>query len=156
DAKNKKLPPPPEVQVSEPVVQQVTDYEDFTGQTAAIPTVDLVAQVTGYLTEANFKEGMEVKKDTLLFVIDPRPYQHELERTKAMVRSAEASFGFKKAVLERTLSLIPKGGISPEELEKARGEKSEAEAAIASAKANVKTAELNLEWTRITAPFDGR
>src|SRR5207249_6164704 len=81
---------PPEVPVCRPVTRTVTDVEDFTGRLAAAVSVEVRARVSGYLLEAPFKEGSEVKKGDVLFTIDPRPYQAELDRATAEVRRAEA------------------------------------------------------------------
>src|SRR5262245_34239389 len=81
---------PPVVPVSQPVEREVTDYVDFTGRTQAVDSVDVRARVTGYLKKIFFKEGTEVKKDAVLFEIDPRPYQAQLDQAVGQVKLNEA------------------------------------------------------------------
>ena len=78
------------VTVSYPVEQEVTDYADFTGRTAAVDSVEVRARVWGYLDKVNFKEGALVKKDDKLFEIDPRPYRADLDRAKGTVAQFDA------------------------------------------------------------------
>src|SRR5438876_737241 len=92
EAKKPAAPPPkPEVvKVSQPVYDEVTDYEDFTGRTDAVFTVEVRARVTGYLDKVLFKDGDEVKQDDPLFEIDPRPYKAEYDRAEAALAQSEA------------------------------------------------------------------
>ena len=76
-------PPPPEVTVSQPSLREIVEWEDYTGRLEAAESVEVRARVNGYLQSIHFKDGVIVKKGDLLFVIDPRPYQAELERAKA-------------------------------------------------------------------------
>src|SRR4051812_8400258 len=85
-------PPPPVVTVAKPLVRDVTDFEEFTGRVEATESVDIRARVGGYLEEIRFKSGADVKKDDILFLIDPRPFQAALDQAKAQVAQAEASF----------------------------------------------------------------
>jgi RND family efflux transporter MFP subunit len=157
-----KAPPPlaktkdPEVVVARPTIQPVTDHEDFTGHVEAIPTVDLRAQVTGYLKAAHFKDGTDVSKDALLFEIDPQTYQSEYDRTKAAVTQAEA----RRDRLERDyrrVTLVPdRGSVTQEEIDKIAGDLAEARAAVGIALAQRELARQNVEFTKIRAPFAGR
>src|SRR5207248_2746319 len=79
----------PAVPAANPVEREVTDYADFTGRTDAVHSVNIVPRVTGYLVRMPFKEGSEVKKDDLLFEIDPRPYQAQLDQAQAQVNLEE-------------------------------------------------------------------
>jgi RND family efflux transporter MFP subunit len=148
--------PPPQVSVARPVVREVTDYEDFTGRTEAAMTVELRARVTGYLDKVLFKDGTEVKKGDLLFEIDPRPYQAELDRANAVVAQAEAHLKLTEAALKRLEVLVSKGVVSKEEFDKAVGERTEAQAAVKTASASRDLARLNVDFTRVTAPISGR
>src|SRR5271166_2175840 len=96
---------PPAVPVSHPVHRVVTDYVDFTGRTDAIQSVDIRARVTGYLVAMPFKEGAEVKKGELLFEIDPRPYQAQLEQAVSQVALNKASLQLARATLARDQSV---------------------------------------------------
>src|SRR2546423_5024144 len=88
---------PTEVAVSPPVEQEVTDYADFTGRTAAVDSVEVRARVGGYLDKLNFKEGTLVKKGVVLFEIDPRPYEALVENSLGQVASNEATLKRAKA-----------------------------------------------------------
>jgi RND family efflux transporter MFP subunit len=149
-------PPPAAVMVSLPVVQEVTDYEDFPGRTEAIQSVDLRARATGYLDEVNFKEGSLVEQGKVLFRIDPRTYQATLDQAKADLESKKATAIRAEALYKRTQSLVPKGGATLEDLDKDKGDWLVARANIDLADANVRTAALNLSFTEVKAPFTGR
>jgi RND family efflux transporter MFP subunit len=148
--------PPPEVTVSRPTAREVTDYEEFTGRLQAVATVDLRARVSGYLTKVSFKEGSDVKKGDLLFEIDPRPYQADVDRADAALTLAEARRKRATAEYERARALVDKGAISREELDKIKADVDEATAAMAVAKADREVARLKLSFTKVTAPIDGR
>ena len=147
---------PPEVVVDRPVVRDVTDYEDFTGRTEAVASVEVRARVTGYLEAIHFQDGTDVAKDAPLFQIDPKPYQAELDRAEATVKQAEAHLARVQKDYDRVLSLSKSGAISPEELDRTAGDRSEADAAVGVAKAARTLARQNLDYTKIVAPFAGR
>ena len=96
-------PLPPKVTVSIPVVREVTNYEEFTGYTDAVSTVDIRARVSGYLIKVNFKDGDVVKQGDLLYQIDPRPFQATLDQAKGEVESLEA----KKKLLAIQVGSLP-------------------------------------------------
>jgi RND family efflux transporter MFP subunit len=146
---------PPEVKVSQPLVQQVTDYEDFIGRVTA-DTVEVRARVSGYVIKAAFRPGSEVKRGDLLFEIDPRPYQAEATKAEAEVARAMAHLKRLTADLERAKKLAGLGNVTPEELDRAVADKDEGEAAARVAKAAMDAARLQLESTRVTAPLDGK
>src|SRR4051812_14002546 len=148
------VPPPTAVPVSQPVRREVTEAVEYTGRTDAVSSVGIRARVTGYITQAPFKEGTEVKKGDLLFEIDPRPYQAQMEQATGQVRVAEA-----QAELARTsLARVRASGTaaSPQEIDQARATAEAAEAQVKAAKATAEVYRLNLEYTRVTAPIDGR
>jgi RND family efflux transporter MFP subunit len=147
---------PPQVPVVRPVAQEVIDYEDFTGRTEARSRVDLRARVTGYLLKTTFEEGGMVKAGDVLFEIDPRPYRAELDRAEAALNVAEARLKLAQATLKRMKALFAKAVIGQEEMDKAAAEQVEAEAAILAARAGRELARLNLDFTRVVAPIDGR
>jgi RND family efflux transporter MFP subunit len=149
-------PPPPEVIVDLPVKAQVTDFEDFTGRTLAYKAAEIRPQITGYLNKVYFEEGADVKKDDLLYEIDPRIYASQLERAKGALIQAEAHLKRLNSDLARAKVLFPNKTITPEEFDRATGDQAEADAAANVAKADVRLAEDNLGYTKITAPFDGR
>jgi RND family efflux transporter MFP subunit len=149
-------PKPTEVQVSVPVVRVVTDYEDFTGRTESVASVEVRSRTTGYLDSVNFKDGSLVAKGEILFEIDPRPYQSELRRVEASLTQAEARLQRLEADFKRAQALFPQRVMSKEEFDKVAGERAEAQAAVGVAKANLGTAKLQLDFTKVTAPISGR
>jgi multidrug efflux system membrane fusion protein len=146
----------PSVTVSQPVQREVIDWDEYSGRLEAIETVDVRARVNGYLQSIHFKDGAEVKKGDLLFVIDPRPYQAELDRAQAELVQAQTRFELATSEAARAERLLKTKSISEEEADARNEAKRAAEASILSAKATVETARLNLEYTHITAPIDGR
>jgi RND family efflux transporter MFP subunit len=154
------LPPAklPQVQVSLPISREVKEYEDFTGQTQALQTIEVRARVSGYLSKIYFlgKEGTEVHRDDPLFEIDPRPYQVDLAQAQANVVQSEARAQRLKLDLQRAQKLIGRGFVSQEDFDKIAGDKLEAEAALGSAKAALERAKLNMEFTTVKAPISGR
>jgi multidrug efflux system membrane fusion protein len=149
-------PQPPAVPVSKPVQQEVTDYVDFTGRTDAVQAVNVVARVTGYLVQMPFKEGSEVKKDQLLFEIDPRPYQDQLRLGEAQLATYKAQQQLADADFMRATRLIKDKTISEQQFEQYKSTKEQAAAQVQSAEANIAIYKLNLEFTRVTSPIDGR
>jgi RND family efflux transporter MFP subunit len=150
-------PTPPPVTVSYPLQGEVTDYVYFTGQTAAVNAVQIRARVSGYLEKINFKEGAEVKQDDVLFEIDPRPYQFTLEQAQAQVRLQEATLKYQESVYARNVRLLNAGqAVSPEDVQQSLSQRDATRASLQNAGANVKQAELNLAFTKVTAPVSGR
>jgi RND family efflux transporter MFP subunit len=135
-------PPPPPVTVSKPVRGPVTEYLFATGSVAAAQTVDLVARVEGYLRSVNFTDGTLVKAGQLLFVIEPEPYQAKLASYQAQLENAQSEY-------DRQLRMIKENATSQANVEKWQSQRDQAAAAVTLAK-------INLAYTRIVAPFDGR
>lgn len=147
---------PAQVIVAHPTSQEVTDFEDFTGHVEPTKSVDLRAQVTGILKDISFRDGADVKKDALLFEIDPATYQAELDRSNALVVQAEARYNRLTRDYERASAVVGRGSVTQEELDRITGDREEARAAIRVAEAVRNLARQNLEFTRVRAPFDGR
>ncbi len=143
------------VPVSQPVEREVTDYVDFTGRTDAVYSVGVRARVTGYLVKNPFREGAEVKKGDLLFEIDPRPYQAQLDSAEAQVTLNQASLKLAQTTLERVRPLVATGASSRQEYDEDVAAVNEAEARIKASQAAVKVNKLNLEFCKVTAPIDG-
>lgn len=146
----------PLVTVSHPVERKVTDYADYTARTAAVESVELRARVSGYLDKVNFKEGALVKKGDVLFEIDPRAYQATLDQAKGSLAAAEARLKRASADLERGRQLVGNGGTSREDYDRRIGEQSEAAASIQSQRAAVERAQLDVGFTKVAAPVNGR
>jgi multidrug efflux system membrane fusion protein len=148
----------PAVPVSKPVSRQVTEYVDFTGRTDAVEAVDVRARVTGYLVRMPFQEGKEVKKGDLLFEIDPRPYQAQLDQALAQVKLNQASLELAQATLARDRKIASEvsGGVSQQQLDQDKATVEEARARVAAYKASTEVYKLNLSFTKVTSPIDGQ
>jgi RND family efflux transporter MFP subunit len=149
-------PPPPEVTVSVPLRYKLASWTSFTGQFSAVDRVELRAQVSGYLTEIHFTDGQIVKKGDLLFVIDPRPYEIALQQAQAGLQTAQSALDLANQQLARTAELKRSDFASGETMDQRVQGQRGALAALEQAKAAVRSAQLNLEFTHITAPLSGR
>jgi RND family efflux transporter MFP subunit len=154
-------PPPaapkaPEVVVTLPVYEEITDHEDFTGQTEAVTSIEIRARVTGYLKTVHFEDGAEVEAGDRLFEIDPPYYQAEFDRNDGAVAQAEARVSRLRADYARAESLHPTGVITKEQFDLVSGDLAEAEASLKSAKAALKIARVNLGYCDIRSPISGR
>lgn len=149
-------PPPPAVTVAKPIVKKVIDWDEFTGRLASPESVDIRARVSGYLEEVHFKEGTEVKEGDLLVTIDPRPYEAAVQRAQADVSSARSRAELAKTEAENAGPLLKSQAISSEENVRRLKAAAEANSAMKAAEALLKGAELDLEFTRIRSPINGR
>ena len=149
-------PGAPEVVVSQPVVKEIVNYEDFTGQTRAVADVEVRARVTGYLEKVYFTEGVEVKKGDALFLIDRRPYQALLHSAEGSLAQDRATLDLAKTEFARAEQLMPKNAIAGTDYDQAKNAVEVAKARIKSSEAAVETAKLNLDFCSIVAPIDGR
>jgi RND family efflux transporter MFP subunit len=145
-----------EVQVAKPVEQKFEDYEVFTGRTEATLYTTIRARVSGYLEAANFVEGRDVKKDDVLFEVDPAPYKAAYDQTDAAWKQAEAHRARLELDHNRAVDLYAKRAMSKSDYDLAVGDYTEAVAAVGSAAANRQAAKINLNFTKVLAPFDGR
>lgn len=148
-------PPPPGVIVAEVSQKTVPIYVENVAQTEAAQTVEIRARVQGFLTAAPFREGALVKKGDLLFQIDPKPYQAALDQARANVMKAEASARRAEADVVRLKPLVDAKAISQQDLDTATATAQVNDADLLAAQAAQKTAELNLSYTEMRAPFDG-
>jgi RND family efflux transporter MFP subunit len=151
-----EAPGPVSVSVSNPVEREVTDFGEFTCRTAAPETVEVRARVWGYLDKVNFKEGAMVKKDEVLYVIDPRTYKFAFEQAKARVDLDDANYRRSEADYQRIVEADKKNAVSRQELDSFRATRDAAAASMRADQAARETAKLNLEWTNVTAPISGR
>jgi RND family efflux transporter MFP subunit len=149
-------PPPPQVTVSRPLQQTVAATTGFLGQFSAVDSVELRAQVGGTLTEIHFKDGQIVHRGNLLFVIDPRPYQIRLDQAVAQFQTAQAKVALTQTELWRAQQLKRTEFGTAENVDVRAADQRAAEAAIDTAKAAIMDARLDLEFSRVTAPFTGR
>jgi membrane fusion protein, multidrug efflux system len=148
--------PPAHVTVSKPLARDVETRIGLLGQFSAIDRVELRAQVGGTLTEIHFKDGQIVHKDDLLFMIDPRPYEIKLAKATAQLQTASARFALASRQLGRAETLLRTTFGTAETVDQRTSEQSSAQAAIDDAKAQIRDAQLDIEYCRITAPFSGR
>jgi multidrug efflux system membrane fusion protein len=146
----------PVVTVSAALAGSAVNWTSFSGQFSAVNDVEIRAQVSGYLTEIHFTDGQIVHKGDLLFVIDPRPFQIQLEQANAAVLTAQAQLTFAAKEVRRIGSLQNSGAVTVEQLDQNVQQQVAAEAALQQAQAAVQSAQLNLEFCHITAPFTGR
>jgi RND family efflux transporter MFP subunit len=148
---------PPTVTVSYPLEREVTDYQDYTGRTASVDSVQVQAQVTGYLEKINFKEGAEVPEGTVLYQIDPRSYQAAYDAAQALVAQNKASLDLAKQNNTRSKTLLARDppAVSQAEADQSQAQEDQAIAALSQSRANLATAKLNLDWTKVTAPVTG-
>ncbi len=147
--------PPPVVEVVEVQQQDVPIYHDWIGSLDGFVNAQIRAEVAGYLLTQNYREGDPLKKGDLLFQIDPRPFEAVLDQAKGQLAQAEAQAGKTELDVKRFTPLAKTSAISQQELDDAVHANQAAQAAVASAKAAVKSAEVNLEFTRIVSPING-
>ncbi|TDR40853.1 multidrug efflux system membrane fusion protein [Tahibacter aquaticus] len=149
-------PPPPEVSVATVLSKPVRQWDDFTGRISAVENVELRARVSGYVERVAFAEGQEVRKGDLLFVIDPRPYRAALDRAQAELDTARAEARLAQAQDQRAQSLIEAKAISREEFETRRAATARGGAGVRAAEAAVAASQLDLQFTEVRSPIDGR
>jgi RND family efflux transporter MFP subunit len=150
------VPPTPAVNVALPIEREVVDHEDFTGRTDAVSRVDIRARVSGYLVKVNFKDGDIVKKDELLYEIDPRPFQADLDMAKGTLERLQAQKKLMDIQVDRYRELAKKGAGSQQDLDQYLAQQAENIGGLKTSEAQVEHAQLNLDFTRITAPIDGK
>ncbi|CAD5270936.1 MULTISPECIES: efflux RND transporter periplasmic adaptor subunit [Halomonadaceae] len=156
EAASASPPPPPEVEVAEVTAQPVVLSESFTGRVEAAETVELRSRVSGYIQEVAFEEGELVEQGDLLFLIDPRPYQARVNAAQADLAQARSQQAQAGSEAERARVLLGRQAISQEVHDQRQSALSNARAMVDAAEAALQTAELDLEYTRITAPVSGR
>jgi len=148
-------PPPPKVTVASPIQQPITRYLELTGSAAAVNTANLVARVPGFVHEINYQDGAIVKKDTLLFTIEPEPYEVKLKQAQAAEAGAEASLKQAQTEYDRQAKLVTTRTASQATYDQALASRDAANANYLQAQANSRLAALNDEYAHVKAPFDG-
>jgi len=149
-------PPPPRVTVSQPERQPVADYLEFTGNTEAINTVQLKARVQGYLEKILFKDGDMVKKGQLLLIIQQNTYQDQLAQAEAQILQQKANYDHAVIETARYTRLVQQKAAAQTDLDNWRFSRDAYQAGLKNAQAAQKLARLNLDYTEVRAPFDGR
>ena len=148
-------PPPPKVEVANPLQRPITRYLEATGNTAAIKSVDLVARVQGFLASIDYKDGTFVKEGTKLFTIEPETYKLKLEQAQAAEAGSQATLKQAEADFKRQTDLVAKQAVSVSTLDTSTSTRDNAQASLSQAQANTRIAEVNYSYTTVSAPFDG-
>jgi RND family efflux transporter MFP subunit len=150
-----QAPPAPQVSVAAVLERQITDFQEFTGRVEAVERVELRPRVSGYIESVAFREGAEVNKGAVLFVIDQRPYDAALKRARAELARAVSAGNQARTEKERAVKLLALRALSQEEFDARTAGSEKAAADIQAAQAAVDAAELDLEFTRVRAPISG-
>ena len=148
--------PPAQVDVAPVLVKRIRHWDEFNGRISAVELVEIRSRVSGYVTRVAYKEGDEVRRGDLLFAIDPRPYQAALNSATAQLERARATALLAKARDERARKLLPSSAVSQDEADARHATYAQSEADVLNAEAAVDLAQLNLEFTEVRAPIDGR
>jgi multidrug efflux system membrane fusion protein len=157
DAENAPASPPaPEVTAARVLFNEVHDWAEFTGRLEPVDSVDVRPRVGGYVETVDFAEGASVEQGDLLFRIDARPFQAEVDRLRAERKRAAAELGLAQSYAARAERLLARNATSREEFEQLAADAAVAEAELASVAAALEAAELNLSFTQVTAPISGR
>jgi RND family efflux transporter MFP subunit len=155
-AKKPDPPPTPKVTVATPLQMRVIDWDDYVGQFVAVDSVDVRPRVSGYLISVDFRDGDFVKKGQRLFKIDPRPYEAALDQAKGQEAHAEATLVNAKAQAVRGLTLLNAKAISQQSYDALVAAQAQAQADLLAGQATVRVAALNVSFTDVIAPMNGR
>ena len=154
--KQQAAPPPPAVTVAPPAKRIVSDFDEYVGRFVAVNFVEVRARVSGYLEAVHFKDGQMVKQGDLLFTIDKRPFQNAAAQARAAVTQTRSNLAFATADFERGQQLVKERTITDQSFEQRSQAYRNAQAAVSGAEAALRTAELDLEFTELRAPINGR
>ncbi|OVA21968.1 oqxA [Klebsiella pneumoniae] len=149
-------PPAPTVSAAKVLVKSISQWDSFNGRIEAVESVQLRPRVSGYIDKVNYTDGQEVKKGQVLFTIDDRTYRAALEQAQAALARAKTQASLAQSEANRTDKLVHTNLVSREEWEQRRSAAVQAQADIRAAQAAVDAAQLNLDFTKVTAPIDGR
>lgn len=155
-AESQTPPPAPEVTVATPLVRNVLDWDDYVGRFQSIEEVEVKPRVSGYLVGVHFRDGQYVRQGQLLFTIDARPAQAQLDQARAQLVRAEAQLVNARTELARSRTLAAQRAASVEELEQRQAAFRSAQADVAAARATVRARQLDIGFTRVVAPISGQ
>lgn len=147
---------PMPVTVAKPLIKKITEWDEYTGRFEATNRVEIRARVSGFLESIHFKDGDLVNKGDLLFVIDPRPFEAQLDVAKASLEAAKTRVNLAEREFKRAESLLKRNNISRETFDQRQAELATAQSTVLSAQAQARIAKLNLEFTQVKAPISGR
>ena len=150
------VPPPPEVSVAKVISKEVSPWDEFTGRVSAVETVELRPRVSGYIERVAYEEGAEIHKGDLLFVIDQRRYRAALDGAAADLERARSEARLTVTELQRAETLLAAKAISREEFDARHAAHAQGSASVRAAEAAVDNAKLDLQFTEVRAPIDGR
>jgi RND family efflux transporter MFP subunit len=155
-AESQGTPPPPEVTVALPLVQDIVEWDDYVGRFEAVDNVEVKPRVSGYLVGVHFRDGQYVRRGQLLFTIDARPAQAQLDQARAQLARAEAQLVNARTELARSRTLAAQKAASVEEVEQRQAALRSAEADVAAGRAAVRARQLDTGFTRVVAPISGQ
>src|SRR6185312_9415525 len=150
------VPPPPAVTVAKPIKRTIVDHDEYVGRFLAVNSVEVRARVSGYLDGVHFKDGQLVKQGDLLFTIDKRPFANAVQQAQATLAQAQSNLAYAQADLQRGQELVKEKTITTQIFEQRAQAARNARAAVTGAEAALRTAKLDLEFTELRAPIDGR
>ena len=155
-AQNPAAMPPPQVTVAQVLSKPVTEFDEFTGRFEAIQRVEIRPRVSGYISSVNFTEGSEVKTGDVLFIIDQRPYAADLKHAQAQLAQSKSALALAKSEKARATNLLAQHAISQEEYDTRSSGDEQAQANVDLAESALDTAQLNMTYTKVTSPINGR
>jgi multidrug efflux system membrane fusion protein len=155
ESRSNAAPPPPVVSVAQVIARPLHHWDELTGELQAVNTVEVHPRVSGFIDSVQFTEGARVGKGQLLFQIDPRPFQIEIERLTAEVKRAQSKLDFATAGHARAERLYAQNAIAREEYEQLTSAETEAAGDLGSLNAQLRAARLNFEYTHVRSPIDG-
>ncbi len=148
--------PPPPVTVATPIEKRITTWDEYSGRFEAVESVEVRPRVSGFIEKILFKDGQIVQAGDPLFEIDRRPFEIAVDSAKAEIARADAQVALAGTEVERARPLIRSGAVTERDFDQRNANLSVTRAALQAAEASMKSAELNLEWTRVVAPISGR
>lgn len=149
-------PPPPQVTVAKPTKRTLSDFDEYVGRFTAVNSVEVRARVSGYLDGLHFKDGQSVKQGDLLFTIDKRPFQNTLDQARANLAQAKSNLAFTESDYTRGQQLVRDKTITEQTFEQRSQAYRNAQASVSNNEAAVRQAELDIEFTELRAPINGR
>ena len=149
-------PPPPTVTVSQPIEREVTNYLEFTGNTQAVERVEVRARVQGFLESVHFEASTPVNKGDLLYVIDPRTFEAQVNKASANLSRKQAEYALADENYQRIARLYKQKAAPKADFVQAKAARDIASADVSAAKAALEEAELNLSYTKVRAPISGQ